>query len=105
VDVNEENTSVFARWLSQVRFSVVKLIYSCLNARFDMRIIFMANYFLVGGDVPINSETFLITDFINLKIKSAQSFRGVYRDRVCMHVFIEINTYICMSIYIYIIFF
>jgi hypothetical protein len=41
----EENTSVFARWLSQlVRFSVVKLIYLCLNTRFDMYIIFTANY-------------------------------------------------------------
>jgi hypothetical protein len=54
--------------------------------------------FLVGGDVSVNSETFLITDFINLKIKSAQSFRGAYRDRVCIHIFIEINTHI----YIYI---
>jgi hypothetical protein len=28
--------------------------------------------FLVGDDVPINSETFLVTDFVNLKVKSAQ---------------------------------
>jgi hypothetical protein len=25
--------------------------------------------FLVGGDVPINSETFLVSDFVNFKIK------------------------------------
>jgi hypothetical protein len=41
----------------------------------------------VGGDVSIDSETILVTDSVNLKIKSAQSFRGDYRDRVhvCVH--------------------
>jgi hypothetical protein len=52
----------------------------------------------VGGDVPVNSETFLVTDFINLKIKSAQSFEVDYRDRVCVHVLIEVSTHTCMNI-------
>jgi hypothetical protein len=26
------------------------------------------------GDIPINSETLFITDFVNLKIKSVKSF-------------------------------
>jgi hypothetical protein len=38
----------------------------------------------VGDDVPVDSETLLVTDFVNLKIKSAQSFRGAHRDRVCI---------------------
>jgi hypothetical protein len=38
----------------------------------------------VRGDVLIDSETPLVTDFMNLKIKSAQSFRGAHRDRVCV---------------------
>jgi hypothetical protein len=29
----------------------------------------------VGGDVPIDSETFLVTDFVNLKIKVSSVFR------------------------------
>jgi hypothetical protein len=47
----------------------------------------------VGDDVPVDSETLLVTDFMNLKIKSAQSFRGVHRGRVCVHVFIGMNDF------------
>jgi hypothetical protein len=48
----------------------MKLIYLDLNFRFDMSIIFIANYFLVGDDVFIDNETLLITDFVHHKIKS-----------------------------------
>jgi hypothetical protein len=34
----------------------------------------MVNYFLVEDDVFIDSDAFLMTDFINLKIKSTQFF-------------------------------
>jgi hypothetical protein len=54
----------------------------------------------VGGDVSVDSEVFLVTDFINLKIKSSQSFRCVHKNMVCVRVFIEINVHTCMSIYI-----
>jgi hypothetical protein len=50
-----------------VRFLIVKLIYLDLNFKFDMNIVFMVNYFLVGGDVPIDSESLLMTDFVNLR--------------------------------------
>jgi hypothetical protein len=40
----------------------------------------------VGGDVPINSETLLVIDFVNLKIKSAQSFGGAHMGRVYVRV-------------------
>jgi hypothetical protein len=43
----------------------------------------------MGDDVPIDSEVVLMTDFVNFKIKPAQSFKGVHRDR--MYVFIVIN--------------
>jgi hypothetical protein len=33
----------------------------------------------VGGDVPVDSESLLVTDFMNLKIKSAQFFGGAHR--------------------------
>jgi hypothetical protein len=55
----------------------------------------------VGGDVPIDSESLLVTDFVNLKIKQTQSFGGAHRDRMCVHVFIEISTRTCMSICVY----
>jgi hypothetical protein len=29
----------------------------------------------VGSDVSVNSETFLVTDFVNLKLKLTQSFK------------------------------
>jgi hypothetical protein len=58
----------------------------------------------VGGDVPINSETFLVTDFMNLKIKSAQSFKVDYRDMMCVRVLIEVSTHTCMNIYVYTVF-
>jgi hypothetical protein len=37
--------------------------------------------FSVGVDVSIDSEALLLTDFVNLKIKLAQSFGGIHRDR------------------------
>jgi hypothetical protein len=52
----------------------------------------------VGGDVLVDSEAFLVTDFVNLKIKLAQSFRCAYRGRMCMRVFIEVSARTCMSI-------
>jgi hypothetical protein len=41
----------------------------------------------MGGDVLIDSETFLVIDFMNLKIKLTQPFRDPHRDRVyvCIH--------------------
>jgi hypothetical protein len=55
----------------------------------------------VGGDVPVDSETLFVTDFVNLKIKPTQSFRDVYSDKVCVHVFIGVsaNTSMCICIY------
>jgi hypothetical protein len=45
----------------------------------------------VGGDVSIDSDTLLVTDFVNLKIKSAQSFRCAYSDRKCVCIFIGVT--------------
>jgi hypothetical protein len=59
----------------------------------------------VGDDVLIDGEMFLLTDFVNLKIKSVQFFRGAYRCMVCVRVLIEMSIYTCMNIYIYIVFF
>jgi hypothetical protein len=39
----------------------------------------------VRDDVSVDSEILLMIDFVNLKIKPTQSFRGAHRDRVCVH--------------------
>jgi hypothetical protein len=54
----------------------------------------------VGDDIFIDSETLLVIDFMNLKIKPAQSFRGAHRGRVCVHMFIGLSARTCMSIYV-----
>jgi hypothetical protein len=44
--------------------------------------------FLVEADVPVDNEIRLLIDFVNLKIKSTQSFEYAYNGRICMHVFV-----------------
>jgi hypothetical protein len=58
----------------------------------------------VGGDISVDSEALLVTDFVNLKIKSAQSFEGAHRRRVWVHVFIGVFARTCISISICIVF-
>jgi hypothetical protein len=50
----------------------------------------MTNYFLVEDDVTV----LLMTDFVNLKIKTTQYFRCGNRDKVYVRVFIWVNAYI-----------
>jgi hypothetical protein len=42
---------------------------------------------LVGDDVPVDSETLLVTDFVNLKIKSVQSFKDAHKNMMCVRVY------------------
>jgi hypothetical protein len=58
----------------------------------------------VGDDVPIDSETLFITNFVNLKIKPAQSFRGIHRSMVYIRVFIRLIAHIYISICVCIVF-
>jgi hypothetical protein len=55
---------------------------------------------LVRDDIPVDSDALLVIDFMNLKIKSAQSFGGAHNDRVCVRVFIWVSARTYMSIYI-----
>jgi hypothetical protein len=52
----------------------------------------------------VGEESLLMIDFVNIKIKSAQSFRGAYRDRVCMYIFIGVSAHTYMTIYIFTVF-
>jgi hypothetical protein len=63
-----------------------------------MCVIFTANYFSVKDDVSVNSEVLLVTDFVNLKIKPTQFFKGAHRDKVCVCVFIEVSIHTCINI-------
>jgi hypothetical protein len=45
-----------------------------------------------------------MTDFVNLKIKSVQSFGCAHRDRMCVHIFIRVSVHTYINIYIYIVF-
>jgi hypothetical protein len=58
----------------------------------------------MGDDILVDSETLLVTDFVDLMIKPAQSFRVAHRDMLCVHVFIRVNAHTCMSIYVCIVF-
>jgi hypothetical protein len=49
----------------------------------------------VRGDVPVDNEALLVTDFVNLNIKLAQSFRCAYRGRVCVRMFIGVSARTC----------
>jgi hypothetical protein len=49
----------------------------------------------VGDDISVNSETLLVTDFVNLKIKPAQLFRDAH---IGYRVFIEMSISICVCI-------
>jgi hypothetical protein len=51
-------------------------------------------------DVPVDSEVFLVTDFMNLKIKPVQSFECVHRSRVCVRVLIGMSAHRYISIYV-----
>jgi hypothetical protein len=58
----------------------------------------------VRDNVFINNETFLMTDFRNLKIKPVQSFESIHMDILCMRMFIRVSAYMCMIICVYTVF-
>jgi hypothetical protein len=87
-----------------IRFLVVELIYPYLNSKFDMSVIFIANYSFSWRRRSLDSESLLMTDFVNLKIKSTQSFRSAHRDRVYVRIFIGVSTHMYISIYVYTVF-
>jgi hypothetical protein len=56
------------------------------------------------GSVPVDSDVFLVTDFVNLKIKPTQSFRCAYKNKIYICVFIKVYDHMCINIYVYIMF-
>jgi hypothetical protein len=64
---------------------VVKLTHLGSNSRFDMSVVFTANYSFSGDDVPIDSDALLVTDFVNLR-SSRLSLSEVLIDVGCTSV-------------------
>jgi hypothetical protein len=77
---------------------VVELTYPVLNPKSDMSVVFTINYSFSGMLRLVDSETILVTDFVNLNIKLTQSFEDFHRVRMYVHIFIGVNTYTSMSI-------
>jgi hypothetical protein len=55
----------------------------------------------MGVDVSIDSDVLLMTDFVNLKIKPAHSFRSAHMSRVCVCVYRGGCSYIYEYLYLY----
>jgi hypothetical protein len=61
----------------------VEPIYLDSNFKFGMSIVYLGLIiFLVVCDVLIDSETFLVIDFINIKIKSIQFFEDANMGKI-----------------------
>jgi hypothetical protein len=52
----------------------------------------------MGGDIPVDSEAILVTDFMNLKIKSVQYFECAHRNSVYVCIFIYVSTRISILV-------
>jgi hypothetical protein len=83
---------------------VVELTHPGSNPIFDMVFSLRLIILLAGGDISVDSETFFVTDFMNLKIKPTQSFGGAHRDRVYVCMFIGVSARTCISICVYTVF-
>jgi hypothetical protein len=58
----------------------------------------------VRYNVPVDSETRLVTDFVNLKIKLTQSFRSAHKCKMYVRMFIGVSARTYMIICVCIIF-
>jgi hypothetical protein len=83
-----------------VKFLVVEPIQPNSNLRFDIAIVYL-QLLSVVGNVPVDSETLLMTDFMNLKIKSTQSIRCAHRDMMYVRVFIAECSYVYKYLRLY----
>jgi hypothetical protein len=49
--------------------------------------------------ISIDSDTLLVTEFVNLKIKSDQSFRDAHRSRMCVYIYRVECSYMSICVY------
>jgi hypothetical protein len=82
------------------RFLVIEPIHPSSNPRLDVRVAYLQLIiFSVLVDILVDSDAFFI-DFMNFKIKPAQSLVYANRDMVCVRIFIWVSGGMCMSIYV-----
>jgi hypothetical protein len=55
----------------------------------------------VGGDVSVDNEALLVTDFVNFKIKPTHSFGGAHKDRIYVCVYRDEYSYMYDYLYLY----
>jgi hypothetical protein len=84
---------------------VIELIYSDSNSRFNIGVIFTPNYSFSERRHPVDNDDLSMIDFINLKIKLPRFFGGAHLSMMCVCIFIGVNTYMYIKIYIYTVFF
>jgi hypothetical protein len=58
----------------------------------------------VRDNISINNVTLLVTDFMNFKVKSAQSFKYTNRSSMYVPMFIWMSARTYISIYVYTVF-
>jgi hypothetical protein len=54
----------------------------------------------MGDDVSVYNDALLVTNFVNLKIKTVQSFRYAHKSKICVRVFIGVSARTCIIIYV-----
>jgi hypothetical protein len=52
------------------------------------------------GDVPVDNETLLMTNFMNLKIKVDSVFQRCSYEQYIRVIFIGVSAHMCISIYV-----
>jgi hypothetical protein len=87
-----------------VRFLVVKLNHQIQILDLTYVLYLWLIIFLVGGDIPVDNDELLVTDFVNLKIKPTQSFGGTHKYKMCVCVYM-MSARTCMQIYVCTVFF
>jgi hypothetical protein len=85
-----------------VRFLVVEPTHPGSNPRFGMGVSYLQLIILsVVCDVPVDSNALLVTNFMHLKIKLAQSFEGAHSGRMCVCIFIGECLYVYEYLHLY----
>jgi hypothetical protein len=67
------------------------------NLRFEHEWISFTTRNLISW--AVDSETLLVTDFVNLKIKPTQFSRGVHKNTIYITIFIGVDAHIYTNIY------
>jgi hypothetical protein len=88
LDIRAYLISASSSLVQVVSFQFIQIQISDLICMLYLRLIILS----MVNDVPIDSEVFLMTDFINFKIKPVPSFKDAHGDMIYVYVFIGMST-------------